>query len=97
MNSEAMSNRHPVDQLAMVRDDLKTLKEREEKLRQQVSNLMGSADSLGGDEWIARQAVSERKGSIDEAALRAIGVEPDQYRKPKVTTYTIRTVRREVE
>jgi len=90
-----MSNRHPVDQLAMVREELKALKEREDVLRDQVARFMGNADSLGGDEWIARQAISERKGSIDEAALRAIGVEPDAYRKPKTTTYTIRTVRRE--
>ena len=94
MNGKAMSNRHPVDELAEVRADIKVLKYREDELKEQVAGMMGDQDSVGGDEWIAEQALSERKGSIDEKAAKAAGVDLDRFRKPTTTIVTIRTVKR---
>lgn len=82
-------NRHPVDQLADVRAEMKALKEREDELRALVSKAMGNADSLGGDQFIALQKVSERKGAIDAAALKKAGIDPDAFRKPDTTVYSI--------
>ena len=56
----------------------------------------GKADSLGGDEWIARQSLQERKGSIDEARLKAAGIDADAFRKPPVTSIVLRVERREL-
>lgn len=97
MNATAMTNRHPVDQLAEVREKIKSLKDHEEFLREQVSALMGNSDSLGGDEFIARQTVTERKGALDEKAMQAAGIDTDKFRKKSTTVYTIRTERRERE
>lgn len=83
------SNRHIVDQLADVRAEMKTLKAREDELKDAVSKAMGNADSLGGDQFIALQKVSERKGSIDQKAMEAAGVDPERFRKPAVTVYQI--------
>ena len=96
MNDDArLSNRHPVDQLADIRAQKKALEEREAELKEVVSGLMGSADSLGGDEFIAMQTVTTRKGGIDEAALKKLGVVVP--RKPDVIVYSIRTERRASE
>ena len=89
-----MSNRHPVDQLADVRETIKTLQAREAELKDEIGKLMGKADSLGGDEWIARQSIQERKGSIDEARLKAAGIDADAFRKPPVTSIVLRVERR---
>lgn len=97
MNAKAMPNRHPVDELADVREKIKFWKEREDELRGLISEMMGGADSLGGDEWIARQTVSERKGSLDEKAMKADGIDTDRYRKPPSVSFTIRVERRAVE
>lgn len=97
MNGKAMSNRHPVDQLGEVREQIKALGEVESALKAQVSALMGDRDSLGGDEWIASQTLSERKGAIDEKKAKAAGVDVDRFRKASATVVTIRTVRREQE
>lgn len=100
MNREAVSfnpaatNRHPVDQLALIRETIKNLQERECELKAEVGTLMGSADSLGGAEFIARQTVSERKGSLDEKALKAAGIDADKFRKPSTSVYSIRLDRR---
>ena len=42
-----MPNRHPVDQLADVRSEIKILKEREQALRAEV---LASSDDMSGDE-----------------------------------------------
>lgn len=98
MNATALSsNRHPVDQLALVRETIKNLKEREEELRAIVSAEMGSGDTLGGDEFIARQTVSERKGGVDEKAVKAAGIDLDRFRKPAVPVFSIRVERRVME
>ena len=78
MNAISMPNRHPVDQLADVRETIKTLQAREAELKDEIGKLMGKADSLGGDEWIARQSLQERKGSIDEARLKAAGIDAEE-------------------
>ena len=89
------NNRHPVDQLGQIRETIKALKDRETELKDIVSAEMGGADSLGGAEWIARQALTTRKGAIDAKAMERDGLDPDSYRKPSQAVYTLRTERRE--
>lgn len=88
-------NRHPVDQLADIRFTIKKLQEREDELRSEVSALMGENDSLGGDEYIARQTVANRSGAIDTKALERDGIDVDKYRKAGTIVYTIRCESRE--
>lgn len=90
-------NRHIVDQLADVRAQIKDLKAREDDLKDQISTQMGNADSLGGDEFIAFQKVSQRKGAIDQKSLEAAGINVDDHRKPDSTVYTLTVERRAVE
>lgn len=94
MNAISMPNRHPVDQLADVRAKIKDLQAREGELKDEIGRLMGDKDSLGGDEWIARQTLQERKGGIDEKALKAAGLDADAFRKPPVTSIVLRVERR---
>jgi len=95
INISMSVNRHIVDQLADVREQIKKLEEQEEKLKAEVSKQMGDADSLGGDEFIARQTVSTRAGSIDAKAMEKAGIKVEKYRKAAVTIYSIRVERRE--
>lgn len=99
MNAIPLSgnNRHPVDELADVREAMKSLKAREDELKAIISNAMGSADHLGGDEFIATQTLSERKGGLDEKAMKAAGIDTDRYRKASTVVTTIRVERRERE
>lgn len=92
-------NRHPVDQLADVRAEIKKLEAQETDLKAQISAKMGSRDSLGGDEFIAVQTLSERKGGLDEKKIAEhIGVKSlDPYRKPSTTFITLRVERRVAE
>jgi cell division protein FtsB len=63
-NTALSGNRHPVDRLADVRAEIKKLQDEETDLKEQIGKLMGSADSLGGDEFIAgRRCRSARAGS----------------------------------
>ena len=88
------ANRHIVDQLADVRAQIKALGEREDALKTEVSKQMGAANSLGGDEFIAIQSLSTRKGGIDDKKAKAAGVDLDRFRKPDVAVVTIRVERR---
>lgn len=92
-------NRHPVDQLADVRAQIKALQDIETDLKAQISTEMGSRDSLGGDEFIAFQTLQDRKGGLDEVRISAaLGVgNLDGFRKPKTTCIVLRVERREVE
>lgn len=90
-------NRHIVDQLADVRAKMKELKAQEDALKEQISEAMGSADSLGGDEFIAFQKLSIRKGSIDQKMMEAAGIDVDSFRKPDVSVYTLTVERRAQE
>lgn len=91
------TNRHPVDQLANVRATIKTLEAREAELKDEVSALMGDKDSLGGSEFIAWQRLQERKGSLDEKAMKAAGVDPERFRKPPSTFIAIKVEPRAVD
>lgn len=82
-------NRHIVDELADIRAQKKELEKREDELKAAISEAMGSRDSLGGDQFIALQKVSSRKGAIDTKAMHAAGLNPDDFRKPDVTVYSI--------
>ena len=93
------ANRHPVDRLFDVRQQIKALTEEEADLKAKISVEMGSADSLGGDECIASQSLQERKGGLDEARIAAaLGVgNLDDYRKPSSTFVVIRVEQRAQE
>lgn len=93
----ASSNMHIVDQLADVRAEIKTLGEREAELKAQISAEMGAKDSLGGDQWIAFQTLSTRKGGIDDKAMKAAGIDVDRFRKADVTVYSLKVERRVLE
>lgn len=86
------SNRHIVDQLADIRDVIKSLQIKEADLKDEVAKQMGKNDSLGGNEFIAYQTVNTRKGGIDEAELKRRGV--DIPRKPETVVYSLRLQRR---
>lgn len=90
-------NRHIVDQLADVRAHIKELQGKEAELKDAISALMGGRDSLGGDEYIALQRLTTRKGAIDTKAMEAAGIDPDRFRKPDVAVYSLVIERREVE
>ena len=93
MNAHAMpgKNRHPVDELADVRAEIKRLSERETELKTTIGTMMADRDSLGGDDFIAFQKLSSRKGGIDEKAVaKALGVDDlTAYRKPAATYITL--------
>ena len=90
-------NRHPVDELADVREAQKQLKAREDELKARVSEMMGDADHLGGVEFIASQKISTRKGALDQKAMEAEGIDLDRYRKPDVTVFSLHVERRAEE
>lgn len=90
------TNRHPVDQLAQIRSTIKVLQEREAQLKAEISAMMGAADSLGGDEFIAFQKLQQRKGGLDAAALKKAGIDPDKFRKP-ASTFIVLTVEPRVQ
>jgi hypothetical protein len=98
MNATATpSNRHIVDQLADVRAKIKDLESVEKDLRERVRTAMGSGDSLGGDEFIARQTLSTCKGSVDNKAVKAAGIDLDKFRKADTVVYALRLERRVAE
>ncbi|MCF3934319.1 hypothetical protein L1787_12960 [Acuticoccus sp. M5D2P5] len=85
------SNRHCVDRLGLLRAHVKSATALEKDLKNEVCALMGEADSLGGDEFIAQQRLQERKGGLDEKAIaKALGVDNlDAYRKPSTTSLVL--------
>jgi len=89
-----MTNAHPVDQLAQIRADIAALKTREDELRGEVSRLIGNGNIIEGDLFVAKQDMTTRKGSLDEKALRAAGIDTDAFRKPEAVVITIRTTLR---
>jgi hypothetical protein len=98
-DTPARSNRHIVDQLADTRAEIKVLQANEKSLKEEVGRLMGGKDSLGGDEFIASQSISERKGALDETAIaKKLGVDTlDAFRKAPTTVVTIRVEPRAVD
>lgn len=103
MNREALSfkpaasNRHPVDQLALIRETIKNLQERETELKVEVSEMMGTADSLGGDEYLCWRTRSARKGSLDQKALEQEFGDLSRFRKPDTEVLTFRVEKRAEE
>jgi hypothetical protein len=86
------SNRCIVDLLGALRAHKKEVEALEAQLKDDVAQAMGERDSLPGDEFIARQTVSERKGGWDGKKLEAeLGMRAASFRKPPTTVYTITT------
>lgn len=83
-------NRHIVDQYAEIVSTIKILEIKKDLLNYEIRKMMGSDDSLGGDEFIAMQSISERKGGIDEKALIEIGIDVSAFRKPSISLVTLR-------
>lgn len=98
-NTSLPRNRHPVDQLADVRAQIKKLEADEKALKDQITEMMGAKDSLGGDEFIAFQKLQERRGGLDEARIAEhLGVKNlDPYRKASVAVHVLRVERRAAE
>ena len=71
------TNTHAADQLASIRAQIKALQEAESALKTQISREIGDGSSLVGDEWIAEQSLTARKGGLDEKKLVAAGVDVD--------------------
>lgn len=90
------SNRHPVDQLGDVRQTIKHLQDREAELKTVIGQIMGTADSLGGDEYIASQALQSRKGGLDEKKLAARFGDLSAFRKPDSTYVVLKVERRAI-
>jgi hypothetical protein len=74
---DAMNNRHPVDELADVREELRRLEAREKELREMLladgADLIGDdliGDDLIGDEWRARRIDSSQR-RLDQVKLVA--------------------------
>ncbi len=98
MNGNSMPvNRHVVDQLADTREQIKELRKAEAACVSQISELMGDNDSLGGNQYIAKQKMHTRKGSVDIVRMEADGIDVDAYRKPDTVVFQIRTEERAVE
>ena len=93
----ASQNRHIVDQLADVHEHIRILEERESQLRAEIMVLMGPANSMGGDEYIASIKATSRKGGLDEAAMKAAGIDTDRFRKPSSSVTTLRLERRSMD
>jgi len=94
---QELDNRHIVDRLADVRDQIAYLKAEESELKEKISRLMGSRTSLGGDEYIATKVVSERMGTLDTRKMWEDGIDIEKYRKPKTTSTSIRLEERRLE
>lgn len=87
--TDTLTNRHPVDELAEVRELIKSAQAREKELKDRISAMMGGTDMLAGVEFAAIQKISQRAGSIDPKALAADGIDADAYRKAPVSVFTL--------
>lgn len=65
---------HPVDELKQVRDQLKSLEEKEQLLKKTVLASMGNGSTLAGEKFIAVKKLVDRKGGLDEDRI------PEQFR-----------------
>lgn len=90
-------NRHPVDQLGAIRQEIKRLQDREIALKENILSQMGSRDALGGAEYIAVRTNQSRKGGLDEAKLRKKLGSLDSYRKPDISFPVLKVERRALE
>lgn len=87
--TDTLTNLHPVDELAELRNLIKDAQAREKELKDRISAMMGGADMLAGSEFAAIQKISQRAGSIDPKALAADGIDADTYRKAPVSVFTL--------
>lgn len=76
-----LTNRHIVDQLADVRFQRMALQDREAALRARINRAMEDRTELEGDEFIAFRTETRIPGTIDPKKLRAVGLNPDRFRK----------------
>ena len=85
---------HAVDQLVAIRAQIKALQETEAALKTDISRQIGDGNYVVGDEWIAEQSLTTRKGGLDEKKLIAFGIDVDAFRKADSVVLTLRTVLR---
>lgn len=64
-------NRHPVDKLGDIRALIKQAQAIEADLKDVILADLGPDDSIGGADFIAHQVIQERRGALDEKALKA--------------------------
>ena len=92
-------NRHLVDRYGDLKEHNKKSKKLEEKLKAEIMKAADDAgtDSVGGDEYIARQEVRQRTGGLDAEALeKRFGKEAvDACRKPPTNPIVVTVTRRE--
>ena len=85
----------PIDELAIVREQIRLLKEDEKALRGQVATFftMPSVDRVIGNDYIAILRVVSRKGALDEALIKeALDVDDlDGFREPATDVVSIKT------
>lgn len=79
-------NRHQVDRLADVREQIRLLQAEEKALREAIIQEMGDREALGGDQHIVRRSAVEQKGALDTDLLKEAVGTLDSYRKPATTT-----------
>jgi hypothetical protein len=89
--SARLANRHPVDQLADVRAEIKELEKREAALRGQL--LAEGADLSGGEHY--GRVVTSTRNQLDRAMLeRVIGKEAVEACCKPIEVTTLRLIRR---
>jgi hypothetical protein len=86
-DDDATANRHPVDQLADIRAEIKTLKTREEQLRDKI--LAGECGEVG-DQYVARIDTRDKRTLDVDLLTRHFGAET---LKPFFKTSTFATIR----
>ena len=83
-------NTHPVDELAVVRDEIKTLKQREDYIRERI--LSGDCDTVGRD-YLAKVTTQQQKRLDSGALKRAFGAGLSRYQKTVCVTI-VKLIRR---
>jgi hypothetical protein len=86
-DDDATANRHPVDQLADVRAEIKTLKTREEQLRDKI---LGGDCGEVGDQYVARIDRRDKRTLDVDLLTRHFGAET---LKPFFKTSAFTTIR----
>lgn len=80
-----------VDELVRVREKIADLKKREKTLVMEISKNMENQGCVFGFYNLAKEIVQTRLGPIDPKALELKGLKVENFRKPSVTVYSLKT------